>query len=252
MVLTRRLNLLLATLLLAATGAAEAEDQPWTAAAVIAKARAALAADPADLDKVKSLRIVFTASDGKGRTLNATTLTLAAGGFRLQSTADRNRGFEAAVCAGRLEGWTTSKADALSRRIVKPVPYDEFRKLRDMAVDDLCFFSAPPAGSGTATYRGTSEVSGRRTHAVEYAYGSGLRITRHFDADTFVLVASDQATPKGEVQRQQVESLTKVEGISFPARESIYVDGRKSGEVTYDRVEVNPALPQGLFDFPTL
>lgn len=64
-------------------------------------------------------------------------------------------------------------------------------------------------------------------------------------------MASDQATPKGELQRQQVESLTKVDGISFPAKETIFVDGKKSGEVTYDQVKVNPALTPGLFDFPS-
>jgi hypothetical protein len=251
MVLFRRYAALVAPLLLAATGLLAAEEPPLTAATIIAKARAAVAADPADLDKVKSLRMVFTAYDEQSRPLNATTLTLAAGGYRLQSTADRDRGTEAAVCAGRLEGWTSSKADALSPRSVRPVPYEEFKKLRDMALDDLAFFAAPPAGLGTATYRGPSEVAGRKTHAVEYAYGSGLRITRHFDAASFALVASDQATPKGELQRQQVESLTKVDGISFPAKETIYVDGKKSGEVTYDQVKVNPALTPGLFDFPS-
>lgn len=251
MALLRRTSALLAMLLLAATGAAGAEDAPLTTATVIAKARAALAADPADLDKVKSLRLTFTAFDEKGRPLNTTTLTLAAGGYRLQSTADRDRGFEAAVCAGRLEGWTATKADALSPRSVRPVPYEEFKKLRDMALDDLAFFAAPPAGIGTATYRGPAEVAGRPTHAVEYAYGSGLRITRHFDAATFALVATDQGTPKGELQRQQVESLKLVDGVRFPAKETIFVDGRKSGEVTYDQVNVNPALTPGLFDFPS-
>ena len=110
MVLFRRYAALVATLLLAATGLLAAEDPPLTAATIIAKARAALAADPADLDKVKSLRLVFTAYDEKSRPLNATTLTLGAGGYRLQSTADRDRGTEAAVCAGRLEGWTAVTA----------------------------------------------------------------------------------------------------------------------------------------------
>ena len=252
MVLFRRFSALMAMSLLAAASLAAADEPTLTAETVIAKARAALAADPADLAKVKALQMVFTAFDEKSRPLNATTLTLATGGYRLQSTADRDRGFEAAVCAGRLEGWTTTKADALSPRAVRPVPYEEFKKLRDMALDDLAFFAAPPAGFGTATYRGPTDIDGRKTHAVEYAYGSGLRITRHFDAATFVLVASDQTTPKGELQRQKVESLTKVDGVAFPAKETIYVDGKKSGEVTYDQVKVNPALTPGLFDFPSL
>jgi hypothetical protein len=120
-----------------------------------------------------------------------------------------------------------------------------------MSRDDLAFFAIPAAGLGTATYKGPSEIDGRKTQAVEYAYASGFRITRHFDADTFVLVASDQPTPKGELQRQKVEALTKVDGIAFPSKESISVDGKKSGDVTYDQIQVNPALPAGLFDFPS-
>lgn len=246
----RRLPALVTTLLLVATSGLAA-DRPLTLEEVVAKARAALAADPADLDKVKSVRLIFTAADERSRPLNVTTLTLTAGGLRLQSTADRDRGFEVAVCAGRLEGWATTKADALSARSIRPVPYEEFKKLRDMARDDLAFFAAPPAATGTASYRGPSEVAGRKTHAVEYAYDGGLRITRHFDATTFVLVASDQVTPKGGLQRQQVESLTTVAGIRFPAKETIYVDGKKSGEVSYDQIQVNPVLTPGLFDFPS-
>lgn len=251
MALFRPFSALLATLLLAGTAAVSAEDKPLTVEAVVAKARAALTADVADLDKVKTLRMEFAAVDLKGAELNATTLTLAAPGYRLQKTIERNRNFESIVCGGRLEGWTTRRLDALATREIRPVPYEEFKKLQDMSRDDLAFFAIPAAGLGTATYKGPSEVDGRKTQTVEYVYASGFRLTRHFDAETFALVASDQPTPKGELQRQKVEALTKVGGIAFPAKETILVDGKKSGEVTYDRIEINPALPAGLFDFPS-
>jgi len=237
--------------LLLLAGSALAADKPLTVEEIVVKARAALTDDVAALGKVRTLRMEFTAYDDKGKAMNTTTLTLAAGGFRLQSTADRDRGFEASVCAGRLDGWTTTKSDALTRRSVRPVPFEEFKKLRDMARDDLAFFAIPAAGLGSATYQGLADVEGRKTHAVEYAYASGFRITRHFDAESFALVASDQPTPKGQLQRQKVETLTKADGISFPAKETVTVDGKKSGEVTYDVVKVNPDLPAGLFDFPS-
>jgi hypothetical protein len=250
MALFRSFSALLATLLLAAP-LALAEDKALTVEIVVAKARAALTSDVAALDKVKALRMEFAAYDSNGKELNTTTLTLAAPGYRLQKTHDRDRGLEAAVCAGRLDGWTTSRADALARRTVRSVPYEEFKKLQDMSRDDLAFFAIPAAGLGTATYKGPSEIDGRKTQAVEYAYASGFRLTRHFDAESFVLVASDQPTPKGELQRQKVEALTKADGIAFPSKESITVDGKKSGDVTYDQIQVNPALPAGIFDFPS-
>jgi hypothetical protein len=222
-----------------------------TVEAIVAKARAALTSDVDDLDKAKCLSMEFAATDLQGKNLNATTLTLASPCYRLQKTIERNRNFESMVCSGRLEGWTTRKLDPLASREIRSVPYEEFKKLQDMSRDDLAFFAIPAAGLGTATYKGPSEIDGRKTHAVEYAYPSGFRLTRHFDAETFALVASDQPTPKGELQRQKVESLTKVGGITFPAKESITVDGKKSGEVTYDHIQINPALPAGLFDFPS-
>ena len=65
MALFRRLSTLVATLLLATTGGLAA-DQPLTLETVIAKARAAAAADPAALAKVRSLRLEFTSVDEKG------------------------------------------------------------------------------------------------------------------------------------------------------------------------------------------
>ena len=251
MALFRPFSALLATLLLAGSVAASAEEKPLTVETVVAKARAALTSDVAALDKVKSLRMEFAAADLQGKELNATTLTLAAPGYRLQKTIERNRNFESIVCSGRLEGWTTRRLDALSAREIRSVPYEEFKKLQDMGRDDLAFFAIPAPGVGTATYKGLAEVDGRKTHAVEYAYASGFRLTRHFDAETFALVASDQPTPKGELQRQKVESLTKVDGIAFPSKETVSVDGKKSGEVSYDRIQLNPDIPAGLFDFPS-
>lgn len=227
-----------------------AAEPALTAEGIIAKAQAAVCTEPGKLAAVTALRLEFTASDEKGKALNTTTLTLAAGGYRLQTTADRDRGFEAAICAGRLEGWTSNKADALSRRSLRALPYTDFKMLKEMSRDDLAFFAAPTAG-GAVSYQGPSEIAGRKTEAVVYRYESGFQITRHFDATTFALVASDQLTPKGELQRQQVVSFTRVNGISFPAKEIVFMAGRQSGEVTYDQITVNPTLPAGLFDFPS-
>ena len=171
--------------------------------------------------------------------------------FRLPAFVKEGREALIEVCAGRLEGWTTRQRGPLTPKEIRPVTYEEFRKLQDMARDDLAFFAAPAAGQGTAEYKGLTEVAGRATHAVHYAYASGFRITRHFDAKTFALVASDQLTPTRELIRQQVVSFVEVDGLRFAAKETITVEGRKSGEVTYGKIQVNPALTPGLFDFPS-
>ncbi len=245
----RQFTALFASLLLA--GTAVAAEPPLTVEAIVAKARAALAADPAALTRVKSVRFEFSALDDAGRTINTSTLTVAAPHFRLEKTEGPTSGAESAVGIGRLEGWVSRKSDTLTTRSLRALPYENFRKMQDMAADDLAFFAPPASGRGQATYQGASEVDGRKTHAVEYAYASGFRITRYFAADTFTLVASDQLTPKGELQRQKVEGVIISEGIAFPAKETVFVAGKKSGSVAYGRVTVNPNLPADLFDFPS-
>jgi hypothetical protein len=250
MVLFRRFSTLLAMLLLAASDGFAA-DQPLSLEAVVAKARAAAAADPGALARVRSLRLEFTSWDDKGKPQGRMTLTLAAPGYRHQSSTDEDPRATTVICAGRLEGWTTRQTSPLVPKKVRSVTFEEYRKLQDMAHDDLAFFAVPAAGQGTAEYKGLTEVAGRATHAVHYAYASGFRITRHFDAKTFALVASDQLTPSRELIRQRVESFVEVGGIRFAAKETVTIEGRKSGEVTYGSVQVNPALTPGLFDFPS-
>ena len=251
MALFRPFTALFATLLLAVPLVVSAAEKALTIETVVAKARAAVTTNLAALDKVKSLRIEFIAYDLQGNAMNESTLTLVAPSLRVQKTIEKNRNFEGTICSGKLEGWTARRADALALREIRSVPYEEFKKLQDMARDDLAFFAIPLAGVGTATYKGLAEIDGRKTHAVEYAYASGFRITRHFEYDSFALMASDQPMPKGGVQRQIVELMTKVDGIAFASRETITVDGKKSGSVTYKLIQVNPAIPAGLFDFPS-
>ena len=248
MALFCRLSALLTTLLLVATSGLAA-DQPMKLETVIAKARAAAAVDPAALGKLRTLRMEFTSVDEKGKSQGRMTLTLAAPGYRHQLAASDEAKATTVICAGRLEGWTTRQTGPFAPKEIRPVAYEEFRKLQDMARDDLAFFAAPV--DGTAEYKGLTEIDGRATHAVHYAYASGFRITRHFDASTFALVASDQLTPNRELIRQKVESFVEVAGIRFAAKESVTIEGRKSGEVTYGPIQMNPALTPGLFDFPS-
>ncbi len=236
--------------LLVLAGSALAADQPLTVEEVIAKARAALAADPAALARVKSVRLEFSSVDEKGGAPASMTLTIASPALRHQRTEDLTAQTVTIFCAGRLEGWTTRLKGPLSPRELRVVSYPEVRKLQDMARDDLAFFALPAAG-GTAEYKGLTTVDGRATHAVHYAYASGFRITRHFDAKTFALVASDQLTPARELIRQTVVATTQVDGITFVAKETIQVEGRRSGEVTYGKVVINPTIPADLFDFPS-
>ncbi|MEI7650954.1 MAG: hypothetical protein WCJ96_02985 [Verrucomicrobiota bacterium] len=218
---------------------------------IVTKARAALTSDPAKLASIKSQYIEFTASEVGGRPSTLITLTLVSPAYRLLRSYDNDRHSESIICAGRLDGWMTRKPDALSRRELKVIPFEEFKKLQDMARDDLAFFAVPEPKFGQATFLGTSEVAGHPTLMVQYAYRSGFSVTRHFDAQTFALVASDQRTPDGKIQRQQVVSMAATDGVQLPTKEAVFIDGKQTGEVTYRKVTFNADNDPKVFDFPT-
>lgn len=227
-----------------ATCAAAAELTPTE---VIAKARAALAADPAALTKVRSLRFELTSVDAEGKPAGFTLLEVNAPDQRYQLSLNANRSVEEILATNGNEGWRkstqTTQIGVLRSEFVSV--------LRDMASSDLTFFTAPTERQGVVKSAPASEINGRQQVAVEYAYKSGFRIIRHFDAATFRLTATDQPMPDGKTQRQLVTATTVVDGILFTQKEAILIDGKKVAEATYEKVTVNPTLTPGHFIFPT-
>jgi hypothetical protein len=250
MALSRLLPALMA-LCCVAGASLQAAETALTLTEVITRARAAVAADPKSLEAVKSLRLEFISVDEQASAKSKVVLTLVAPGLRHQSSEDVDQGGLSAVGAGRLEGWATRKVNPLANREIRPIPYEEFRRLRDMAWDDLAFFAIPPAEVGGAKYQGLAEVDGRPTHAVTYTYHSGFQITRHFDARMFALTASDQLSPDRRRLRQKVTSFLETGGLRLAAKETVFIDGLKVGEVTYERVTINPTISEDFFRFPT-
>jgi hypothetical protein len=61
-------------------------------------------------------------------------------GYRLEKTEVPTTGAESAMGIGRLEGWVSRKSDRLATRSLRALPYENFRKMQDMAADDLAFF----------------------------------------------------------------------------------------------------------------
>lgn len=226
------------------------EKASLTVEQVVAKARAAVAKSPKALAAIKSFRLDCLTSDKAGLPSFRTSLLLAQPGLRLMRNLNPNSAAELVVCAGRLDGWSTSKADALASPKISIVPFEEYRRLKEMAIDDLAFFDLPAPSVGQASYRGPAAIAGRPTETVEYAYKNGFSITRHFDAQSFALVASDQKMPNGKIQRQIVEGFTWVQDVAFPAKERITLNDEPVGEVTYVSVTINPDLSSDPFAFP--
>lgn len=214
---------------------------------VIARARAALAQDPAALAKVRSLQFELTSVDAAGKPAGFTLLEVNSPDQRYQLSLNANRSVEEILATNGNEGWRkstqTTQIGVLRSEFVSV--------LRDMAMSDLTFFAAPAERQGVVKAAPASEINGRKQVAVEYAYKSGFRLIRHFDAETFRLTATDQPMPDGKTQRQLVIATTVVEGILFTQKEAILIDGKKAAEATYEKIAVNPTLAPIHFIFPT-
>jgi len=218
-----------------------------TPAEVIAKARAALAKDAAALTKVQSLQFELTSIDAEGKPAGFTLLEVNAPDQRYQLSVNANRTIEEILATNGHEGWRKS-----TQTTQIGVLRSEFvNVLRDMAASDLTFFAAPNERQGRVQLAPAAEVNGRKQVSLEYAYKSGFRIIRHFDAETFRLTATDQPMPDGKTQRQLVLATTVVDGILFTQKEAILIDGKKVAEATYEKITLNPTLTPGHFVFPT-
>jgi outer membrane lipoprotein-sorting protein len=221
-----------------------------TATEVIAKARAAVAKEPQYLQRVQGLHIEANVVDTDGKKLGLTILQLVAPSKRRQITYNPEHTSEEVIGSNGLEAWAKSTNIPKNLSKVAILSYEVVASMKDMAENDLGFYAAPSPNRGTVNCLGLVEVNGHKTYALEYSYKSGFKITRYFDAQNFLVVAADQLTSTGKIQRQQVEEIVWIEGLAFTKKETVFVDGKKFLDVTYDKIIINPEIAASSFAFP--
>lgn len=219
---------------------------------IIAKARTAAAKEPKYLERVTALHFEIKSVDKDGKASGMVVLQVAPPYRRRQLNYNADYSVEIIQATNGLEGWTAQRNLTApgSRPAIGVIRFEEVARLRDMASNDLGFYAAPDAAAGAAAYRGEGTVAGRKTLSVEYAYKSGYRLVRHFDAQSFQLAATDYFQPDGKVLRQQVDEIQWVEGLAFPKKEKLLLGEEKVAEITYEKVAVNPEIPEEAFAFP--
>ena len=222
-----------------------------TASEVVTKAHRAALKEATSADKVKGLRMEIKLTDAEKKPLGSAILELIAPQSRRQINYTPDFYVENITASNGLEGW-------ISRRELKPggreenkiITFKEVARMKDMTAGDLSFYKEPTQNTGTVKLLNATEIDGKKVYSVEYSFKSGFAIVRHFDAQTFELVASDQTTPEGKVQRQIVKELCWVDGLSFTKREEIYMDGKKVADAVYENITINPNVSESSFAFP--
>lgn len=223
-----------------------------TAEEVVAKARAAVAKEPNFLERVKGLYFEIKFTDVDNKPLSAIALEIAGPRSRREIAYDNKYQFEIITATNGLEGWKISREiRGQKKQKNEIITFDQVAVLRDTTANELSFYKAPAAGTGTLTSLGTQEVNGKKVYSLEYSYNSGFKIIRHFGFNNFELVAYDQVGLKGDVQRQQVEETIWIEGICFVKRETVLLNGKKVAEAVYEKTQVNPESDPKRFVFPT-
>jgi hypothetical protein len=243
--------LALLTLATSLVAADQASPEAALAQDVIAKARAAVAKEPKFLERIKGLHFEAKSLDKDGKPAGYVILQIVPPHSRRQINYSADYGVEVTRCTNGLEGWTTQREVRQGGRSeLSIIRFDEVARMKDMAVNDLTFYAAPDATAGTVTYKGQSEVAGRKVQSVQYTYKSGYNLIRHFDAQTNLLAATDYLDAKGEALRQTVDDVQWIEGVAFSKKESVYVAGQKVAEIIYEKVAINPEVSESSFAFP--
>lgn len=222
-----------------------------TAAEVIAKARNAALKEPTSADAVKGLHMEIRFTNAEKKPIGSTILELITPQSRRQIDYTPDFSTESVTASNGFEGW-------ISRRDLRPggrtenniIQFQQVARMREVTISDLSFYRAPEANEGSVNLTGTAEIDGKKVYSLEYKFKSGYSLTRHFDAKSYELVATDQLMPDGKLQRQIAKELFWVDGLSFTKREEIYMADKKVAEATYEKIIINPVVSEAAFAFP--
>lgn len=238
--------LALATLTLAtvASAAPSAEE-------IVKKARAALAKDTSFLDRVTTVHYEGKVLETDGKTSQGFILETATGGKRRELRYDGEFTTEVSIVTNGMEAWAR-RADLTSGRseAARVLPHEVAQRLGDMARSDLGFYAPPAPDRGSIKLKATEAVEGRRAYSIEYTYRSGYTCVRHFDAETYALIATDYPQAEGKVERQVEEETQLAEGIRVPKKVRILQDGKARGTLVFEKAIVNGEISESAFTFP--
>lgn len=242
-----RLLLLVAGLLAATAQAQVSKD----AAEAIAKARATLAKDAATLAGVRNLHFSGKVMDKEGKLTQSFILEVAQGGKRREFRYDKDYTLEFSTVTNGLEAWVRrtnlTNGQAESARVL---PFEVASNLREMGKSDLGLYAAPEGTKAEVAKKG-DKVEGKDVVSVNYRHPGTYTYTRHFNAKTHELVATDYPRPDGKLERQVETETQVVDGIRFPKSVQVKDDkGEVLGTLVFDKIVVNGELAPTAFDFP--
>ncbi|MGE9290613.1 MAG: hypothetical protein ACQKBT_06470 [Puniceicoccales bacterium] len=153
---------------------------------------------------------------------------------------------EISMVVNGMEGFMIQKNLTTGEVGYGPLPTDQVRRFKANAAENLYFFRFPASAQVRVKYLGEEVFRGQTVDAVRFIHPGGIRFFRYFDPETGELVATK--TDTGTVNTEEGE--VRIEGLRFADQVLSFEGDELAHTITFDKIEVNPELPEGAFAFP--
>ncbi|MFC1840587.1 hypothetical protein ACFL1N_13475 [Thermodesulfobacteriota bacterium] len=103
----------------------------------------------------------------------------------------------------------------------------------------------PDARYKSMKTEGVEQINGKDCYKVVKTLETGPERTVYYDKKSFMIVKITSHSTE-----EYFEEYQKINGILFPYKEIIFLNGQKYLEITTDKIELNIKMPEGIFDIP--
>lgn len=118
---------------------------------------------------------------------------------------------------------------------------------------DTIFYGYDDAIYKSMKTDGIEQINGKDCYKVVKTSEKGEEKTVYYDKKSFMIVKTtvNNKTPQGIKKWEAYnEEYKKINGILFPYKKVNYLNGQRYEEITYENIELNIKMPEGIFDIP--
>jgi hypothetical protein len=105
----------------------------------------------------------------------------------------------------------------------------------------------------TMITEGIEQINGKTCYKVVKTPEKGTPRIIYYDRESFLIVKAitESNSPQGNLKTETYyDSYQKVDGIIFPHKITTFLMGQKYNEISFDKIELNIEIPEGVFDTP--
>jgi hypothetical protein len=93
---------------------------------------------------------------------------------------------------------------------------------------------------------GIEQINGKECYKVVKTPEKGSDTIEYYDKNSYLIVKTIHYI-NGETD---IEEYQKINNILFPYKEVHFLNSKRHEEITWDKIELNIEMPEGIFDIP--